>query len=116
MVSPSHPCRTVWRCQKGLDFWTRQIADEFLVRPLHGDGQDTGHDAEAVGIPQGHEAEKGPQGGQTNIAGADGVAVFLLQIVEKAQHARDFLPFVNPNLSSFYPICTPGSRRIRLAS
>jgi len=29
---------------------------------------------------------------------------------------KDFLPFVNPNLSSFYPICTTGSRRIRLAS
>ena len=30
--------------------------------------------------------------------------------------AKDFLPFVNPNLSIFYPICTTGSRRIRLAS
>ena len=29
---------------------------------------------------------------------------------------EDFLPFVNPNLSFFYPICTTGSRRIRLAS
>ena len=28
----------------------------------------------------------------------------------------DFLPFVNPNLSNFYPICTTGSRCIRLAS
>src|SRR5712691_2712548 len=24
--------------------------------------------------------------------------------------AKDFLPFVNPNLSNFYPICTTGSR------
>ncbi len=29
---------------------------------------------------------------------------------------EDFLPFVNPYLSFFYPICTTGSRRIRLAS
>jgi predicted ATPase len=29
---------------------------------------------------------------------------------------EDFLPFVNPNGSFFYPICTTGSRRIRLAS
>ncbi len=29
---------------------------------------------------------------------------------------EDFLPFVNPNLSFFYPICTTGSRRIRLVS
>ena len=28
----------------------------------------------------------------------------------------DFLPFVNPHLSIFYPICTTDSRRIRLAS
>ena len=28
----------------------------------------------------------------------------------------DFLPFVNPNLSNFYPICPTGSRCIRLAS
>ena len=28
----------------------------------------------------------------------------------------DFLPFVNPNLSNFYPSCTTGSRCIRLAS
>jgi hypothetical protein len=28
----------------------------------------------------------------------------------------DFLPFVNPNSSNFHPICTTGSRRIRLAS
>jgi hypothetical protein len=28
----------------------------------------------------------------------------------------DFLPFVNPNSSNLYPICTTGSRRIRLAS
>ena len=30
--------------------------------------------------------------------------------------AEDFLPFVNRNLSHFYPICTTGSQRIRLAS
>ena len=30
--------------------------------------------------------------------------------------AEDFLPFVNPNLSIFYPICTTGLQRIRLAS
>ncbi len=30
--------------------------------------------------------------------------------------AEDFLPFVNPNLSNFYPICTTGSRRLRVAS
>jgi len=30
--------------------------------------------------------------------------------------AEDFLPFVNPNVSIFYPICTTGSQRIRLAS
>ena len=28
----------------------------------------------------------------------------------------DFLPFVNPNLSNFYPSCTTGSRCIRLTS
>jgi hypothetical protein len=28
----------------------------------------------------------------------------------------DFLPFVNPTSSIFYPICTTGSRRMRLAS
>jgi len=28
----------------------------------------------------------------------------------------DFLPFVNPHLSNFYPLCTTGSRCIRLAS
>ena len=28
----------------------------------------------------------------------------------------DFLLFVNPNLSNFYPLCTTGSRCIRLAS
>jgi hypothetical protein len=33
-----------------------------------------------------------------------------------AARVEDFLPFVNPNLSSFYPICTISSRRIRLAS
>ncbi len=33
-----------------------------------------------------------------------------------AGREKDFLPFVNPNLSNFYPICTIGSRRIRLAS
>jgi len=31
-------------------------------------------------------------------------------------YLQDFLPFVNPNLSFFYPICTTGSRRIRFAS
>ena len=30
--------------------------------------------------------------------------------------AEDFLPFVNPNLLNFYPICTTGSRRLRVAS
>jgi hypothetical protein len=30
--------------------------------------------------------------------------------------AEDFLPFVNPNLSNFHPICTTGSRRLRVAS
>jgi hypothetical protein len=30
--------------------------------------------------------------------------------------AEDFLPFVNPNLSNFYPISTTGSRRFRVAS
>ncbi len=32
------------------------------------------------------------------------------------RRAEDFLPFVNPNLSNFYPICTTGSRRLRVAS
>ena len=36
--------------------------------------------------------------------------------LEIRQALMDFLPFVNPNLSIFYPICTTGSRRIRLAS
>jgi hypothetical protein len=30
--------------------------------------------------------------------------------------AEDFLPFVNPDLSHFHPICTTGSRRLRVAS
>ena len=30
--------------------------------------------------------------------------------------AEDFLPFVNPDLSNFHPICTTGSRRLRVAS
>jgi hypothetical protein len=30
--------------------------------------------------------------------------------------AEDFLPFVNPNLSNFHPICTTGSQRLRVAS
>ena len=30
--------------------------------------------------------------------------------------AEDFLPFVNPNLSNFHPLCTTGSRRLRVAS
>jgi hypothetical protein len=30
--------------------------------------------------------------------------------------AEDFLPFVNPALSNFHPICTTGSRRLRVAS
>jgi hypothetical protein len=30
--------------------------------------------------------------------------------------AEDFLPFVNLNLSNFYPICTTGSWRHRLTS
>ena len=30
--------------------------------------------------------------------------------------AEDFLPFVNPDLSTFHPICTTGSRRLRVAS
>ena len=29
---------------------------------------------------------------------------------------EDFLPFVNPDLSNFHPICTTGSRRLRVAS
>jgi transposase len=33
-----------------------------------------------------------------------------------ASSAEDFLPFVNPNLSNFHPICTTGSRRLRVAS
>ena len=50
MVPPSHP-RGAVRCrQEGLDFWPRQVANQFLVRPLHGDRQDTGDNAEAVGI------------------------------------------------------------------
>jgi len=36
--------------------------------------------------------------------------------VRGQRQAEDFLPFVNPNLSIFYPICTTGSQRIRLAS
>jgi hypothetical protein len=30
--------------------------------------------------------------------------------------AEDFLPFVNPDLSNFHPICTTGSRRLRVVS
>ena len=30
--------------------------------------------------------------------------------------AEDFLPFVNADLSNFHPICTTGSRRLRVAS
>jgi hypothetical protein len=29
---------------------------------------------------------------------------------------EDFLPFVNPDLSNFYPICKTVSRRLRVAS
>jgi len=45
-------------------------------------------------------------------------ALWLLGYPEQAhtQSAKDFLPFVNPNVSIFYPICTTGSQRIRLAS
>ena len=34
----------------------------------------------------------------------------------KVLAAEDFLPFVNPDLSNFHPICTTGSRRLRVAS
>jgi hypothetical protein len=41
----------------------------------------------------------------------------IMEMTQLVRHVRqDFLPFVNLNLSNFYPICTTGSRCIRLAS
>ena len=46
--------------------------------------------------------------------GADPQEVCLCLVLDRG--VEDFLPFVNPDLSNFHPICTTGSRRLRVAS
>ena len=62
MITSSHPLRAIRRRQEGLDFWTGQVADQFLVRPLHRNREHTGDHPEALWITQGHKAEKGTDG------------------------------------------------------
>src|SRR5882724_8688197 len=44
----------------------------------------------------------------TPLHGKRGSVELIVRVI--ACLAEDFLPFVNPNLSNFYPICTTGSR------
>src|SRR5262245_10905246 len=68
MIAPSYPRQSIWRCQQGLDFRSRQVADQFLVLTLRRNGEHAGDNAEVVRITQGHEAEKGTESGQADIA------------------------------------------------
>jgi hypothetical protein len=55
-----------------------------------------------------------PEHHGTILHGKQGAVALIVRVL--ACVAEDFLPFVNRNLSHFYPICTTGSQRIRLAS
>jgi hypothetical protein len=68
MISPSHPRRFIRRCQEGLDFRSRQVANQFLILPLHRDRQDAGDHAEAVRVAQRDHTKERPDSGQTDIA------------------------------------------------
>jgi len=50
----------------------------------------------------------------TRVYGQRSSSDLLVRVI--ACLAEDFLPFVNPDLSNFHPICTTGSRRLRVAS
>ena len=88
MIAPADPWRSIRRCQEGLYCRSRRVADQFLVLTLQGHGQHSGDAAAAVRIPQGHEAEHGPDGRAPEMARPHGVAPLLRQIGEKAAHDR----------------------------
>src|SRR5215467_11414869 len=88
MVTPTHPARLVGCCNEGVALRPRSIPNELLIFTLDGDRQDPRDHRNTLGITEGHKAEKRAQGGQADVAGADGVASWLLQVVEKGEEGR----------------------------
>jgi hypothetical protein len=87
-LAPSHPRRSMRRCQQGLSGRSRQVAEPCLVRTRHRTGAHAGDQAAAVRITPGPAAEPCTESGQADRAGPHGVAARRRQIGEKAPHHR----------------------------
>src|SRR5215475_818230 len=86
IIPPPCPLRPVWRCEQGLHFRPREVADQVAVLPFEGNGEHPRDQPDTRGLTQGHQADEGADRRQTDIAGTHGVASLLFEVLEKAEN------------------------------
>ena len=86
VVAAPKPLLLVERCEDRFYFFATQIIANLCICSLKWNSQDTCCCSYALRIAENNESVKGPDRGQPQIAGNNGVFPFFLDAVEKGKH------------------------------
>src|SRR5262249_10584863 len=71
--------------QDGLHLLTRQMPEQWFVKALAGDGQDTLGLGQVAGITSGGVAQEGAESSQAQVARSWGIAASFFQVLQEGQ-------------------------------